>query len=90
MTHEEFLKFVPAECIYETIYDDSEGRAILVIRLLDAFGMVNKAQREWVGLTVEERNDCLVSADPCEALADPEANQLMVDIEAKLKAKNDR
>ena len=51
MTYEEFLKFVPSKCMYETIYDDSDGRPILVIRLLDAFGMVNKAQREWVGLT---------------------------------------
>ena len=88
MTYEEFLKFVPAKCMYETIYDDSDGRTILVIRLLDAFGMVNKAQREWVGLTVEERNACLVSADPCEALADPEAKQLMEDIEEKLRSKN--
>ena len=45
-------------------------------------------QRTWVGLTDEERNDCLVSADPCEALAKPEAEQLMEDIEAKLKDKN--
>ena len=46
------------------------------------------AQRQWVGLTVEERNACLVSADPCEALADPEAKQLMEDIEAALRSKN--
>ena len=46
------------------------------------------AQRPWVGLTVEERNACLVSADPCEALADPEAKQLMEDIEEKLRSKN--
>ena len=45
-------------------------------------------QRPWVGLTDEERNACLVSADPCEALADPEAKQLMEDIEAKLKERN--
>ena len=44
MTYEEFLKFVPAKCIYETIYEDTEGRPILVISLLDAYGMVNKAQ----------------------------------------------
>jgi hypothetical protein len=47
-----------------------------------------RPQRTWVGLTTEERNDCLVSADPCEALAEPEAEQLMEDIEAKLKQKN--
>jgi len=45
-------------------------------------------QKPWVGLTVEERNACLVSADPCEALADPEAKQLMEDVEAALKKKN--
>ena len=49
---------------------------------------VSPPQRTWVGLTTEERNDCLVSADPCEALAEPEAEQLMEDIEAKLKQKN--
>jgi uncharacterized Fe-S cluster-containing protein len=45
-------------------------------------------KREFVGLTDEERNDCLVSADPCECLANPEAHQLMEDVEAKLKEKN--
>ena len=45
-------------------------------------------KREWVGLTDEERNDCLVKADPCECLADPEAHQLMVEVEAMLKEKN--
>ena len=45
-------------------------------------------QRTWVGLTDEERNDCLVDADPCECLADPEAEELMRCIEAKLKQKN--
>ena len=46
------------------------------------------SQRTWVGLTDEERNDCLVDADPCECLADPEAEELMRCIEAKLKQKN--
>lgn len=43
MTYEEFLEFLPSKCMYETIYDDSDGHPILVIRLLDAYGMVNKA-----------------------------------------------
>ena len=43
MTYEEFLKFIPSNCMYETIYDDSNGHPILVIRVLDAYGMVNKA-----------------------------------------------
>ena len=58
-------------------------------------GEVNPAEihactpkREWQGLTDEERNACLVEADPCEALLEHEAWQLMVDIEAALKAKN--
>jgi hypothetical protein len=45
-------------------------------------------KRTWVGLTDEEINDCLVSADPCECLAEPEARQLVEDVEAKLKDKN--
>jgi hypothetical protein len=44
--------------------------------------------KQWVGLTDEERNACLVEADPCEALLEHEAWQLMRDIEAKLKEKN--
>ena len=55
MTYEEFIDFVPAKCMYETIYEDSEGRLILVIDMLSAYGMVNKLQREWVGLTDEEQ-----------------------------------
>jgi len=49
MTYEEFVKFVQSKCMHETIYEDSEGRSILVIDLLDAYGMVNKlieAERE--------------------------------------------
>ena len=61
MTYEDFLNFVRSKCTYETIYDDSDGNTILIIKLLDAFSMVNKAQRPWVGLTDDEiehvRND---------------------------------
>jgi hypothetical protein len=56
MTYEEFIDFVTAKCMYETIYEDSEGRLILVIDMLIAYGMVNKLQREWVGLTTDERD----------------------------------
>lgn len=45
-------------------------------------------KREWQGLTDKERNDCLVEADPCEALLDHEAHELMRTVEAKLKEKN--
>lgn len=45
-------------------------------------------RRPWVGLTDDEKNNCLVEADPCEALATPEAQELMREVEAKLKEKN--
>ena len=45
-------------------------------------------KKPWVGLTDQDKNNCLVSADPCESLSDPEAQQLMKDVEAKLKEKN--
>jgi len=83
MTYEEFLKFVPAKCMYETIYDDSEGRDIHVIRMLDAYGMVNKAQRPWVGLTDEEMQ-AVVDAQ----LLVSNINVYFKAIEAKLKEKN--
>jgi hypothetical protein len=54
MTYEEFIKFVQSECIHEAIYKDSEGRTILVITMLDAYGMVGSAQRPLVGLTDED------------------------------------
>ena len=44
MTYEEFQEYVRAKCMYETIYTDSDGREILVIKLLDAYGMVNRAK----------------------------------------------
>jgi hypothetical protein len=80
MKYEDFEKFVREKCMYDTIYDDSDGRQVLIIRLLDAYGMVNKAQREWQGLTDEEIKDIL----DC-------GRGGLVDIkkaEAKLKEKN--
>jgi hypothetical protein len=65
MTYEDFIKFVQSKGMYETIYDDSDGRTILVIRLLDAYGMVNKAtQKPWVGLTKEERHEISMANRP--------------------------
>ena len=49
MSYEEFVKFVQSQCMHEAIYEDSEGRSILVVELLDAYGMANKfieAERE--------------------------------------------
>jgi hypothetical protein len=45
-------------------------------------------EREWVELTDEDKNDCLVEADPCECLATPEAQELMRCVAAKLRSKN--
>lgn len=39
--YEAFTKFLEQECMRETIYNDSEGRRILVLRLLDAFTMAH-------------------------------------------------
>ena len=45
MKYEDFEKFVREKCMYDTIYEDSDGRQILIIRMLDAYSMVNKALR---------------------------------------------
>jgi hypothetical protein len=82
MTYEEFLDFVPSKCMYETIYEDSNGYPTLVIRMLDAYSMVNKVQKkEWVGLTKEEaRKICVATV--------PYVVDMAAAIEAKLKEKN--
>jgi hypothetical protein len=46
MTYEEFLEFVPSKCMHETIYEDGEGRLILVIEMLDAYSMIEKVNVE--------------------------------------------
>jgi hypothetical protein len=88
MTYGEFLEYVSSKCLHETIYTDSDGHPILVIRLLDAYGMVNKLQRPWVGLTKEQMLEILKEIDP-EAQRLPIGFRLFADaIEAKLKEKN--
>ena len=77
MTYEEFLDFVPAKCMYETIYDDSDGRTILVIRMLDAYKFIT----QWQGLTDEERAE-ITKSDPYRP------TEMMKLAEAKLKEKN--
>jgi len=81
MTYEEFLDFVPAKCMYETIYDDSDGRTILVIRMLDAYKFIT----QWQGLTDEEIHDCFQNRG-----RDGLKTRKMIAaaIEAKLKEKN--
>jgi hypothetical protein len=103
MNYEEFIKFVQSKCMHETIYEDSEGRLILVIELLDAYGMVNKLnqttglvdsklnsiQRTWVGLTYEE----IKAFDTWHDNREEEVgwvnpSEIVAYIEAKLKEKN--
>jgi hypothetical protein len=81
MKYEDFEKFVREKCMYDTIYDDSDGRPILIIRMLDAYGMVNKAQREWVALTDEEARELCVANVPY-------VIDMVRALEAKLKEKN--
>jgi hypothetical protein len=46
MTYTEFWEFVDCECEYETIYDDSDGRAIMVIRMIDLWSLANKFKQK--------------------------------------------
>ena len=45
MKYEDFEKFVREKCMYDTIYEDSDGRQILIVQMLDAYGIVDKALR---------------------------------------------
>ena len=67
MTFEDFEEHVHTQGTYETIYRDSEGREILVIRLLDAYGLLARTPRErpWVGLTADEHAE-LWDGEPSE------------------------
>ena len=44
--------------------------------------------KPWFDLTLDELSDCLVEGDPCEALAEPEAWEVMRSVQTKLKEKN--
>jgi hypothetical protein len=46
MTYTEFWAFLEDECLYETVYDDSDGRTIVVIRMLDLWGLANKFKQK--------------------------------------------
>ena len=45
MDYATFRKFLKNSCVYETIYTDSDGRQIMVIKVIDAFCMVNDAMK---------------------------------------------
>jgi hypothetical protein len=87
MTYKEFINFVKSECTYETIYEDSEGRLILVIDLPSAYVMVNKAKRPWVELTEEEVSKLIDQEIGFNSCWGPE-EAFAAAIEAKLKEKN--
>ena len=56
MNYQEFVQLVQHN-MHETIYEDSEGRSILVIDLLDAFAFANKlieAEREACARVAED------------------------------------
>ena len=82
MTYEEFLDLVPAKCMYETIYDDSDGRTILVIRMLDAYKLIT----QWQGVTDDELREML-GYGKSGYIAEYTRNFVNA-IEAKLKEKN--
>lgn len=56
MNMKELERYIATQCVYETIYQDSEGREILVMRVLDALGMVNT-------LLDAEREECAQVCD---------------------------
>ena len=49
MNYKEFKDYIENRVSYETIYEDGEGRTILVIRMLDMYAAM--IQHKWVGLT---------------------------------------
>ena len=56
----DFVQFVKTQCMYETIYEDSDGNLILVTRMLDAYAMANKmveAEREACAKVCDEFPD---------------------------------
>ena len=54
MTLAEFEAEFRANVVYEAIYDDTEGRRIVVIRMMELYALMNdmkEQERQWVGLT---------------------------------------
>jgi hypothetical protein len=46
MDYAKFLDALEKNAMYETLYEDSEGRTILVITPLDLYSFVNRLWRE--------------------------------------------
>ena len=75
MTYQEFIQLVQHN-MHETIYEDSEGRSILIIDLLDAYAMANK-------MVEAEREAC---AKVCEEAPEPDGADLAERIRARGQA----
>jgi len=75
------------EC-FEHITAIKEALLEHAMQEVQRLGQEIEQERPWVNLTDEDRNDCLVEADPCECLATPEAQELMRCVEAKSRSKN--
>ena len=56
MTREDLIKRLENEACYEAIYNDSEGRQIVVIRGLELYGFINT-------LLKEQREECAKRAE---------------------------
>lgn len=81
MTYEEFQEFVRSKCMYETIYTDSDGREILVVKLLDAYSMLNRKA------IAEEREAC---AKVCEETDDGTPYNLTEQCAAAIRARGQK
>ena len=46
MDYKEFWSFVENDCMKEAMYDDSDGRTIVVIRMLDLWVLANKFKQK--------------------------------------------
>jgi hypothetical protein len=84
MNYKEFKDYIENRVSYETIYEDGEGRTILVITMLSAYAAMN---RKCVGLTNEEIGGLTVF-DGLHHVSTPLLAEFIKSIEAKLKEKN--
>ena len=83
MNYEQFC-YKARNVMHENIYTDSEGREILIMRLLDAYSLLTPP-RPWVGLTDEEIDSYFEDHGWSPS---KDYYPVIKDIEAKLKEKN--
>jgi len=58
MNYEDFKEHVSTKCISEAIYEDTEGREILVITMLEAFNMTRWIEEK---SKIKEKSNSLVA-----------------------------